>query len=499
MGAAPSILGQCADCCVCAAPVLEAKSRTAFTGISGYSPFVGEPDTRLYKYLTVSGMMPQNNLSNEWDGVWMTREEVLAGSIIVTKKETPADLTATFSGATVGFNPLGRDLWGGGFDLALGGGTLSPGDEVGSYWRGLDLDGVLQATNCTVSPLGVESCPLYGLIGWNEDGTELTYDWVGRSGAWLGTWPSSSVGITFTLSGLLGTADAQAQAIAAMPAGPSDWLGQAVAALSVDHEAGGLSISGTESLYRFRHPLPKLGSGTSYVVRWSVRRVAGPVLLDSVATRRKGCFLPDITLDVAPAAGGEAAVLRAVMGPTGRITAIRVLNPGRGYAATPAPKVRVESLSYPGANPFTVVLGPAGEISAVTGADNFFDSRPVLTLPAGTNATLSRVMDEDGGVTVSLASPGTVAREVWSLVIEPTTTLWQKAPLVVDLHYGEETPMCAAWGGGWAGDYSDVDPDSWPVLAPEGEEGFSLGVPEEEGAVMVDHLRAECEGESVCE
>jgi hypothetical protein len=59
-------------------------------------------------------------------------------------------------------------------------------------------------------------------------------------------------------------------------------------------------------------------------------------------------------------------------------------------------------------------------------------------------------------------------------------------------HLGAETARCATWNGVLPEDYSETDPNTWPLLTlPEGSR--TLEVPVDEGTVALDDFRFVCD------
>jgi hypothetical protein len=225
------------------------------------------------------------------------------------------------------------------------------------------------------------------------------------------------------------------------------------------------SFSARKSRYRFRFPVPKTKTGKCYRLNWVERFVPeSGVPITSVSVKKAGVFRPTVTIS-SPPSGGVLARAIPIMSFDGKVTAIKVLNPGSGYVTPPTVTIGT-SFGGTTSTGWTASLNVNGQVSSISGGSQG-DYRPTITFNngGGTGATGTINLNEDGGINVinitnagsgySLASPA-LSLGITSKV--PTSALTLSDLLV---NFGTEVEKCYIWdgttlGGKWV--VRQVDP-----------------------------------------
>lgn len=250
-------------------------------------------------------------------------------------------------------------------------------------------------------------------------------------------------------------------------------------------------VTKSETRYRFRFKIPKIGSGTCYRVSWVERIIpeAG-VGLTSAEAIRAGVYRPTVTLS-APPAGGVQALAIAVMNSSGGVASIRLMNPGSGYTSAPTVTVQAATSGGTSSTGWTATLS-GSQVSGINGgsAGNYLPTG-TFSGGGGTGAAITFAMDSQGGVSVASITPGSGYAVAPSLTI--TAKVSGAVAALVHLHLGTETTRCTIWNGVTPGGYNPATSSTWPTLPSAGPGYFELLPPTAEGQTTIANVRAYCD------
>lgn len=275
------------------------------------------------------------------------------------------------------------------------------------------------------------------------------------------------------------------RAIAALPAYGGWIAGSEVA--SLNYAPDEMSVAIRETRYRVRVKPSKVGSGKCMRVTWLERFVAeGGVPLSSVEIANPGVLRPQVTIS-APPPGGVQARAVCVMDTVDRIriSSIRILNPGAGYATPPVVEV-------PLSTGWAATLA-GGTVASITGGSATLFNTLTTTITGGDGSGASfaiRQTDVQGGAVAGnfAVGAGYTARPA----VTPSNPGGVFTAPVLVAHLGVETPRCATWDGVLPAGYDEGDPTTWPLLTlPSGFR--TLAVPMKEGTVALDDFRFICD------
>jgi hypothetical protein len=130
-----------------------------------------------------------------------------------------------------------------------------------------------------------------------------------------------------------------------------------------------------ESRYRFRFKVPKTNTGRNYYINWVERFIPqSGVGVTSVEVYSRGVYRPSIYFITSPSTVIPASAV-AVMSPTGRVSSIRILNPGKYI-----PIAVLSGGGGTGASVKVLEMGIDGSIQKVeiTGGQNY-ESAPIVS------------------------------------------------------------------------------------------------------------------------
>lgn len=494
MPAGNSIIGDCAECCVCSTPTVEWDSRSASKAKSTCG-FQNPNETN--KFYHQKTTVRDFSCSYDYESGTETgcsggaRRDFATQTGSATRVESYST-NCTGSATDTGFI--------GSWDAVFGYQIYKTPPSDPSGCTACDW-GLTVTFTQTVSSDG-SACTI------EQDKTDSVYDpciksYYGLSDTHLDPAPYTDPGCiifenppcatstdTVTYQNLYTTTDLKSNTVAALPAYDDDWNDTAGSFANLSTNEASYSIR--ESRYRIRFKIPPT---SVYRVTW-VERFIGEAgtTITSVEVISRGVYRPTVTLSTPPSGGTQARAI-AVMSSTGTISSIRITNPGSGY--TSAPTVTVEAAIDGGTSStgWTATLTD-GKVTAISGG-SAGDYRPTLTFSApsgtGTTATATCTVDETGGIdAVSVTGAGS------AYTAEPTLTISPKVSgptaAVLHLHLGTETSKCIAWDGTTPGGYDPATPSTYPILPSSGY--YEIAVPTTDGTTLVANVRAYCDNSS---
>jgi hypothetical protein len=241
-------------------------------------------------------------------------------------------------------------------------------------------------------------------------------------------------------------------------------------------------------------------------------------------------YIPQITFSGGEGNGAEAI---AIINSAGAVTSVVILDGGRNYTSAPvvsftdvsAPRVRavgyatisqgrVTGITITTAGDFrpTVTVSAAtgggtssinwvctldpssGMITSITGG-TAGDYLPTVSISGGggSGATVAITMDEQGGIaSASLTAAGSgFASEPYLIITQKNSNTATSA--VIHLHLGTETEKCEVWNKVVPVNYNPSDNTTWPTF-PSADPGyFKIALPSSKGVTTVENVRVFCD------
>lgn len=373
-------------------------------------------------------------------------------------------------------------------------------DSSCTYAQTEDCDGSVVITSCTGSAESTE--PIFGFTATqNTDGTWT----VTNSG---GTYPSGCVQIppssdpgcvtvyctdsttTETWSGPYSLSDFRSDTVSLMPDwDESEWINEyPLSSYSLSEDQTELVV--VEGMYRFRFPVPTVGSAQCYRIDWVERFIPEEGIgISFIEVVERGAYRPNVAISEPDTAGTQATAV-AVMTATGGVDYIRILNPGSGYTA--APTVTVETAVGGGttATGWTASISDGGVSSISGGSGGAYLPEATILGGGGSGAIVSLIMDEQGGIAeASLDVSGSGYTSEPGIAVTPCVTI--SADAIFNLHMGTEIAKCASWNTTIPEGYDPLDSATWPTL-PE-LDGYVLEVPSTNGTSTITNVIQSCD------
>jgi len=245
--------------------------------------------------------------------------------------------------------------------------------------------------------------------------------------------------------------------------------------------------------YKYAFALPTFAGGLCYRAAWVERFIpeAG-VGLDSLEIISRGVYRPAVT---ATGGGGTGCLLVSVMGSTGTVASVRVLNPGSGYTSAPTINVQVAINGGTSSTGWTATVEDGRVISVSGGTAG--DYLPTLSFGGGggSGATATVTMDNQGGLaSVTLTASGSAYASAPAVSITPKKSSGV-TDAVIHLHLGTETEKCEVWDGITPGGYDPEDVSTWPSFPSGSYE--EIPVPDDPGVTSIVYPRVFCDC-SIC-
>lgn len=240
-----SIIGQCPECCECAAPTIERKTRSASkskVGFPEFSGFISSPPKR-YSTSTLGGIYTSDfyNTSNTCSGA----------------------ITHTSSSQWSGAASIGYD------------GACSSSRLITTINQSSPPT-YLNAACFTDFPIAFPT-PIVSATFRQISIAPACFDSIATS-SWSSDSRSETLSAEYTTSALI------SHTIASLPVYGSFAVASPSASRNLSTDE--LSYAVADSVYRFRFKVPKVGSGTTYIIKWVERfsPEGGGAVTDTVKT-----------------------------------------------------------------------------------------------------------------------------------------------------------------------------------------------------------------------
>jgi hypothetical protein len=237
------VVAPCAECCECPSVTVERKSRSASKTKCGFSEFSGFASSPPKRYLT-----------DTWSGTSEStnRYDTCSGTVQQLQRHTASGSVDFSSGC-------------------VGSGSITFTSLYESYDRSGATTSTLSYTDTltpsyVLSSLGVpgSACPTSS--GYTTTSTTKRANDIACSS------PDNFActgGITSTLSSEYTTATLISSTVAALPAYGAFSVASPSASRNLSTDE--LSYAIAEAVYRFRFKVPKVGSGSTYIIKWVER------------------------------------------------------------------------------------------------------------------------------------------------------------------------------------------------------------------------------------